>query len=160
MHVEDRFAIQDLLADYSFLWDAEDPERWARLFTPDGVWELYVPGIRPPVRRLTNVGERITAARTTFLSQVGRRTRFYHLHVRFDELDEERASVRCGLAVVELVGSSDAPTIRPKYTGTSSDQFRKTPVGWRFAKREIHSDQNPGFGNAQDFDSGADGASD
>ena len=27
MPLEDRFAIQDLIADYSFCWDAEDPER-------------------------------------------------------------------------------------------------------------------------------------
>ena len=156
MSLEDRFAILDLIADYAFAWDEREPERWAHLFTPDGVFELYVPGVRPPVRRLTNVGERITAAREAFVTQFGRRTRMYQTSIRFDDLAKDRASVRSTLLLVEISQGA----IRPLYSATSLDEFCKTPVGWRFAKREIHSDQNPGFGDAQDFDSPADAASD
>ncbi|MCZ6707564.1 MAG: nuclear transport factor 2 family protein [Chloroflexi bacterium] len=159
MDLEDRIAIQDLIADYAYFWDERDPERWASLFTPDGVLEIYVPGVRPPVRRVTNLGERITSAREAFVTQATRRTRIYSTSIRFDELTEDRALVRTVILVVEVSDTREG-AIRPLYSGTSSDQFRKTPVGWRFAKREIHSDQNPGFGNAQDFDSPADAASD
>ena len=95
MDLEDRFAIQDLIADYAYFWDAQDPEGWARLFTPDGVFELYVPGVRPPVRRLTNVGERTTAARAAFVSQMTRRTRMYQSDIRFRDLTHDYASLRC-----------------------------------------------------------------
>ena len=159
MDLEDRFAILDLMADYAYFWDGRDPEGWARLFTPDGVFELYIPGVRPPVRRLTNVGERITAARAAFVSQMTRRTRLFQIDVRFRDLTHDYASLRCRILLLQL-DLDEGEGIRPLYTATTSDQFRKTPVGWRFAKRELHSDQNSGFGNAQDFDSGADAASD
>lgn len=159
MDLEDRYAIQDLIADYAHFWDAQDPEGWARLFTPDGVFELYVPGVRPPVRRLTNVGERTTSARAAFVSQMTRRTRLFHTDVRFRDLTHDDASLRCRILLLQL-DLDEGGAIRPLYTATTSDQFHKTPVGWRFAKRELHSDQNPGFGNAQDFDSSADAASD
>ncbi len=159
MDLEDRFAILDLIAGYSYFWDRRDPESWAELFTPDGVFELYIPGVRPPVRRLTNVGERTTAARAAFVSQMTRRTRLFHTDVGFSDLTHDDASLRCSILLLQL-NLDEGGAIRPLYTATTSDQFRKTPVGWRFAKREIHSDQNPGFGNAQYFDSGADAASD
>ena len=159
MDLEDRFAILELIAAYGLFWDARDPEGWARLFTPDGVFELYVPGVRPPVRRLTNVGERITAARAAFVSQMTRRTRLYQTSITFDDLAEDHASVRTLLLLMDVSDTREG-TIRPLYSGTTLDQFRKTPVGWRFAKRELHSDQNPGFGNAQDLDPPTDAASD
>ena len=159
MDSEDRFAILDLIADYRYFWDAQDPEGWARLFTPDGVFELYVPGVRPPVRRLTNVGELTTSARAAFASQMTRRTRMYQSDIRFRNLTRDTASLSCSIFLLQL-DLDEGGAIRPLYTATTSDRFRKTPVGWRFAKRELHSDQNPGFGNAQYFDSGADAASD
>lgn len=159
MDLEDRFAILDLIADYAFFWDGKDAERWARLFTPDGVLEIYVPGVRPPVRRVTNLGERITAARQAFRTQLTSRTRIYQTSTRFEDLTEDHASVRSVMLLVEVSDASEG-AIRLLYSATSSDQFCKTPAGWRFTKREIHWDQNPGFGNGQDFDSSADAASD
>ena len=159
MDSEDKFAILDLIADYAIAWDAQDPERWASLFTPDGVLECYVPGVRPPVRRLTNLGERVTASREAFFEQLSRQTRMYQTSIRFDDLAGNRASVRCTLLLVEASDVQEGG-VRPIGSATCLDEFRKTPVGWRFAKREIHSDQNFGFGNAQDFDSAADAASD
>lgn len=160
MGLEDRVAIQDLIADYAYFWDAKDAERWARLFTPDGVFELYVPGIRPPVRRLTNLGERTTAARKAFALMGPQRTRLLNTSSRFEELTEDHALVRTISLVVELVESVGGGGVLPTYTGVYLDEFRKTPVGWRFAKREVHGDQNPGFGSAQNLDPFADAASD
>ncbi|MCZ6546063.1 MAG: nuclear transport factor 2 family protein [Chloroflexi bacterium] len=160
MDPEDRFAIQDLIADYAFFWDNKDADGWAGLFTPDGVWELYLRSVRNPVRRLTNVGERITAARSAFFSPIRHQTRLYHSGLRFDELTEDHASVRSIILVVELLDSPRAGTVQPLFTGTSSDTFRKTPIGWRFTRREIHGDQSPGFGDAQDLGFSADAVSD
>ena len=160
MDLEDRFAILDLIADYAFYWDTQDAERWARLFTPDGAWELYVPDVAPPVRRLTNLGERTTSARKAFALMAPQRTRMFVTSSRFEELTEDHAVVRSSALIVELVESGEGGAVLPTYSAIYLDEFRKTPVGWRFAKREVHGDQNPGFGNARDPDSFADAAPD
>ena len=145
MQVDDRFAILDLIADYTHFWDGQDAERWARLFTPDGVQEIYLPGIAPPVSRLTNLGERVSAARRAFTIQSSdaRRTRSIHSDIRFDELEENRASVRSTFTVMEVTDIPLMGTIRPMYSSTTIDEFLRTPNGWRFQARQIHSDQHP-----------------
>ena len=125
--MRDRFAIQDLIADYAYFWDAQDAERWARLFTPDGVFELYVPGIRPPVRRLTNLGERTTAARKAFALMGPQRTRLLNTSSRFQELTEDHALVRTISLVVELVESAGGGPSCPRIVGYISMSFARPP---------------------------------
>ena len=52
MSVEDRLAIQEVIAQYSYTYDNQDAEGFARLFTEDGVFEVFVPVKQAAVLRL------------------------------------------------------------------------------------------------------------
>ena len=41
MNVDDRLAILERIGEYSQAWDGRDSERYARLFTEDGVFEIF-----------------------------------------------------------------------------------------------------------------------
>ncbi len=133
------------MADYAHFWDAHDAEGWAHLFTPDGVFEIYVPEVDLKVRRLTNVGERVSAAAQAFGGTSGAfRTRMFQANVRFDELSADVATTRCNVFLIVQRPERETPEL--VYSGTCQDEFRRTPVGWRFSRRCIESDQNPGYG--------------
>ena len=52
MSLEDKLAIQEVIAQYSYTYDAQDPEGFAALFTEDAVWELFAAGSTHPLIRL------------------------------------------------------------------------------------------------------------
>jgi hypothetical protein len=52
MSLEDKLAIQEVIAQYSFFYDAQDAEGFAALFTEDAVWELFAAGATHPATRL------------------------------------------------------------------------------------------------------------
>jgi ketosteroid isomerase-like protein len=52
MSLEDKLAIQEVVAQYSYSYDAQDADGFAALFTEDAVWELVASGATHPVIRL------------------------------------------------------------------------------------------------------------
>ena len=44
MSIEDKLAIQEIIAQYSYTYDSQDAEGFAQLFVEDGVFEVFVPG--------------------------------------------------------------------------------------------------------------------
>ena len=52
MSLEDKLAIQEVIAQYSYTYDAQDAEGFAALFTEDAVWELFAAGSTRPTIRL------------------------------------------------------------------------------------------------------------
>src|SRR5215471_10685119 len=50
--LEDKLAIQEVIAQYSYTYDAQDAEGFAALFTDDAVWELFAAGATHPAIRL------------------------------------------------------------------------------------------------------------
>jgi hypothetical protein len=52
MCLEDKLAIQEVIAQYSYTYDAQDAEGFAALFTEDAVWELFAAGSTRPAIRL------------------------------------------------------------------------------------------------------------
>ena len=54
MSLEDKLAIQEVMAQYSYTYDARDAEGFAALFTEDAVWELFAAGATHPEIRLTS----------------------------------------------------------------------------------------------------------
>jgi uncharacterized protein (TIGR02246 family) len=49
MSVEDKLAIQEVIAQYSYTYDSQDAAGFAQLFVEDGVFETFDPA-RPPPR--------------------------------------------------------------------------------------------------------------
>ena len=52
MNTEDKLAIQQAIANYSYTFDSGDAEGWANIFTEDGVWEFFAGGVPTPTTRL------------------------------------------------------------------------------------------------------------
>jgi hypothetical protein len=52
MSIEDKLAIQKIIAQYSYTYDAQDAEGFANLFTEDAAWELIAAGAAHPAIRL------------------------------------------------------------------------------------------------------------
>jgi SnoaL-like domain len=52
MSLEDKVAIQEVIAQYSYAYDAQDAEGFAALFTEDALWELFAAGATHPAIRL------------------------------------------------------------------------------------------------------------
>src|SRR5919197_75301 len=50
----DKLAIQEVIARYSYTYDAQDAEGFAALFTEDAVWERYAWGATHPEMRLVS----------------------------------------------------------------------------------------------------------
>ena len=49
---EDKLAIQEVIAQYSYTYDAHDAEGFAAQFTEDAVWELFAADATHPATRL------------------------------------------------------------------------------------------------------------
>jgi uncharacterized protein (TIGR02246 family) len=54
MSVEDKLAIQEVIARYSYAYDGKDSDAFAQLFVEDGVFEVIVPGKSSPAVRLSS----------------------------------------------------------------------------------------------------------
>jgi hypothetical protein len=50
---EDRQAIREVIAQYSYMYDSLDADGFARLFAEDGVFEVFVP-VKVATRLSTN----------------------------------------------------------------------------------------------------------
>lgn len=148
MSVEDKLAIQEAIAQYSYTYDSKDSDAFARLFVENGVFEVIVLGeSRPTVQLSSRAAIREWAAGRHHLSPASQ-ARHYQSGVLFDELTGDTATTRTML----LLTRQDAPDAAPvlHLTGVYRDKWRKTREGWRLAHREARVDRNPGFASARD----------
>jgi hypothetical protein len=136
---EDKLAIQEAMAQYSYTYDAQDAEAFAALFTEDAVWELFAAGAtRPEIRLASRAAIRAWAAQR-LQERRGRFTsRHYQSGIVFDELTPESARTRTMVLVTHQDVTEAAP--RPTASGVYHDQWRKTPEGWRLAHRILRRD--------------------
>ena len=143
MNVEDKLAIQDVIAQYSYAYDAKDAEAFAQLFVEDGIFEVIVPGESSPrVRLLSRAAIRDWAAQRNQLN-AGSQARHYQSGLLFDELTAETASSRVMLLLTRQGALDAAPVLN--LSGVYHDTWRKTSEGWRLARRTARVDRDPGF---------------
>lgn len=144
MSIEEKLAIHEMIAQYSYAYDNKDADGFAQVFVEDGVFEIFVPGKPRPAVRLQSRTEIRKWAATRLQERSGRFTsRHYQSGIRFDGLTDEEARVR----VMVLVTRQEATDTRPymDLTGVYHDVWRKTAVGWRLAHRAAYTDRDPGF---------------
>jgi hypothetical protein len=139
MSLEDKLAIQEVIAQYSYTYDAQDAEGFAAVFTEDAVWELFAAGATRPAIRLESRAaihgwamQRLQERRRRFVS------RHYQSCTLFETLTAESARTRTMLLVTHQDITEAAP--RPTASGVYHDRWRKTPEGWRLAYRRLHHD--------------------
>jgi hypothetical protein len=137
--LEDKLAIQEVIAQYSYTYDAKDAEGFAALFMEDAVWELFASGATRPEIRLASRAAILAWAARRLQERRGRFTsRHYQSGLLFDELTSESARTRTMVLVTHQGVTEEAP--RPTASGVYHDQWRKTPEGWRFAHRILRCD--------------------
>ena len=144
MSVEEKLAIHEMIARYSYAYDSKDAEGFAHVFAETGVFEIFVPGKTIPAVRLQSRKDIREWAAQRLHERIGQFTsRHYQAGILFDGLTRDEARVR----VMVLVTRQDATDTQPyvNLTGVYHDRWRKTPDGWRLAHRAAYADRDPGF---------------
>ena len=141
MSLEDTLAIHEVIARYSYTWDAKDPDGFALLFTEDAVWELVAAGETQPQIRMESRAAIRTMALQDFQGRLaGVTTRHHQTGIVFDALGVDSARTRT-MVLVTRQGASDAVP-RLSHTGVYDDQWRKTQAGWQFVHRTFRPDRS------------------
>src|SRR5215469_432702 len=116
MSLEDKLAIQEAIAQYSYTYDAQDAEGFAALFTEDAMWELFAAGATHPAIRLESRAaihgwamRRLQERRGRFIS------RHHQSSTMFETLTAESAQTRTMLLVTHQDLTEAAP--RPTASG-------------------------------------------
>ena len=134
MNLEDRLAIQAVIAQYSYTWDTKDAASFANLFTEDGVWELLQAGdSHPQIHLQSRAAIGVWAAQRHQELLAGIWTFHHQSGVLFDELTTEHARTRTMILLTHQGTTESVP--RLVFSGVYYDEWRKTPEGWRFARR-------------------------
>lgn len=136
---EDRFAIQDLYAQYCHAIDANDGAAWADCFTEEG---SFVPSIGP-IAGQEYVGRE---ALTALGGDAGREpaTRHWNNSLLLDERDGHVSGL-CYAVAIEVHGSEPEVVAHVVYR----DELVKDAVGWRFRSRRPQADvEKKGSGSA------------
>ena len=143
MSIEEKLAIHEMIARYSYAYDGKDAEGLARLFVEEGVFEIFVPGKASPSVRLQSRKEIREWAARRLQERNGRfNSRHYRSGILIDELTSDSALTRTMVLVTHQGVGEAAP--RPTASGVYHDRWRKTPEGWRLAHRAAHVDRDPG----------------
>jgi len=143
MSVEDKLAIQEVIARYSYAYDSKDAEAFAQLFVDDGIFEVIVPGEPSPTVRLSSRVAICEWAKRRHQLKASSQARHYQSGVIFDELTADTASVRTMLLLTRQNASDAAPVVH--LTGIYHDRWRKTREGWRLVHRAACVDRDPGY---------------
>ncbi len=128
--LEVREACERLALDYSFLADSQRMDEWSRLFAEDGELVLFGKTYRGPADIRAAVG-------------AGRGAPALSVHAitnhRIDVVSGDTATATVYIIVYagerDGGGPATAPRIAPAMVGIYHDAYRKTPAGWRFARR-------------------------
>ena len=142
--VADKLAILEMIAQYSYTYDARDADAFAEVFLENGVFEVFVAGRPRAILRLQSRKEIRAWAARRLRERAGRfSSRHYQSGIRFDTLTRAQAHVRVMVLVTRQDASGAPPSVN--LTGVYHDVWRKTVAGWRLARRAAHTDQDPGF---------------
>jgi ketosteroid isomerase-like protein len=141
MSLKDRLAIQEVIAQYSYTYDAQDAEGFAALFTEDAVWERFaLDATRPETRLASRAAIRDWAAQRLRERHGQFTSRHYQSGILFDELTCNTARTRTMVLITHHGVTEAAP--HPTDSGVYHDQWRKTPEGWRLAHRILRRDKS------------------
>jgi uncharacterized protein (TIGR02246 family) len=144
MSLEDKLAIHEMIAQYSYAYDSKDADGFAQVFVENGVFEIFVPGKTMPVVRLQSRQAIRAWAAQRLQARLGRFTSRHHqAGILVDVLTTEEARVRVMLLVTRQEATETPPSVH--LTGVYHDVWRKTPEGWRLAHRAAYPDRDPGF---------------
>ena len=144
MSIEDKLAIQESIAQYSYAYDSQDADGFAQLFVEHGVFEVFVPGKATAVVSLQSRAAIHAWAAQRLRARHGRFTsRHYQSGTLFDTLTTDTARTRTMVLVTHQDAADAAP--RTTLSGEYHDHWHKTSIGWRLAARAAYVDRDPGW---------------
>ena len=126
LSTDDIVEIQQLAAAYCHLIDSAQGDRFAKLFSPDGVFEI--------VDLSTATGHEELAANAEMFTQFMPGGR-HIVQNQWIEGDGDTATMRCYLSNVRVGERPEAIQ-----TGRYVDDVVRTAEGWRFARRTLTLD--------------------
>lgn len=136
MSLVEKCAIQEVIAQYSYTWDAKDVEGFANLFVEEAVWEAFRTGeTLPHVHLESRTAIREWAAQRHQGPLAGIRTCHHQSGVLFEVLTADRARTRTMLLLTHQEATDAVP--RLILSGVYQDEWRKMPEGWRFVHRTL-----------------------
>ena len=138
MSIEDRLAILEVIASYSYSYDGQDADAYAELFTDDAVFEVYAGREKPLVHNEGREAIREWARGLHEEMPEGYQSRHHQTSTVFEELGPDSARSRTMLLGTRRYPGESGPQVSG--TGVYHDEWRKTPEGWRFARRAVHMD--------------------
>lgn len=125
---EDREAIRDLLARYTYAGDRGRVAELAACFAEDGTFEFPGASARGPAE--------VAASLSGGAAMPGRTFVRHHITNPLIDLAGDTATARSYFAVWSNNG--------PDHSGTYNDRLVRTAQGWRFAHRQVRIDwQSP-----------------
>lgn len=128
--VEDRLAIVDLEAEYAVAWDLCQAQRWADVFTADGVFDMRPAGERPGRRIAGRAALRRFCAETTACW-----TGIHLMHNPKIALAGDSARGTVFFEYRHVMRATKAQTIQGTVTGYYEIRYLRTRDGWRMQER-------------------------
>ncbi len=129
--VEAQLALIQLEAEYARSWDSADGDAWARLFTPDGVFDMAAVGHQP---QATYCGHAELQCFCEKVSAVYSGLHFMHLPKIV--IDGDRARSRIHFQWMGVVQSGKAHSGRRTASGYYDVDYRYSAIdGWRISHR-------------------------
>jgi hypothetical protein len=129
--VADQVALRALVDAYAAAADDRDPVAFAELFVPDGELSARRGDGEPTVyvghERLAEIPERLRRYDHTF----------HHVAYHRSAIDGDTATGVAGCRAHHVTATDHGATdlvLTIRYR----DAYRRTPKGWRFARREVH----------------------
>ena len=139
MSIEDRLAIREQIARYSYVWDELDAAGYADLFTDDAVFEVDPTLPEGPSVHLESRAAILEWARSRFEGRGRIRTRHNQSGTVFEQLSADSARTRTMNLTMRWLRGEARPELWS--TGVYVDEWRKTTEGWRMARRTLHHDR-------------------
>jgi ketosteroid isomerase-like protein len=136
-HIAAELEIRNVLAQFARLADTGDTEAYVRLMTPDIVWSMPAnPGLGLPASERHGQDEIATGQRERTAAGVqGEGSNTMHLVTTtlVDVQSDDAANADSYFMFV--TATTTTPAIQN--VGRYHDEFRRTPDGWKLARREI-----------------------
>jgi hypothetical protein len=137
---EDRIAILEVIAKYSYTYDSLDAEGFASLFLDDALWEYYFAGEDEPEIRLTSRDEIREWAIPRLKDRVGKFiSRHHQTSTVFESVSEDSAQTQTMVLVTHHEVGEPHPVAT--LSGVYHDTWKKTAEGWKFAQRILYTDK-------------------
>ncbi len=138
--LQDRLAIAEQVAQYSYRWDSKDSEGFANLFTADGAMDRRRGGTPVAGARVVGHEAILEYARTSHQGRLAdRQTRHHFSALVFLELTVDSAVTENMALITHQTAGDSAAFISA--SGIYRNNWRKTPQGWKFAERILFTDR-------------------